>query len=158
MTNFPWLNPETIKLVHLLLNSHQKAFGYPLFVNSSEKKSELINNEKLFSLGIVVMAHDTAKDPILNYSNALALHIWERTWSEMIGMPSRLTAPSEERSKRARAMENALLKNSISNYQGIRISSTGKRFLIRKARVWKIWDEHNNAYGQAAAFSHWQWI
>jgi hypothetical protein len=46
----------------------------------------------------------------------------------------------------------------ISNYNGIRISSTGKRFEIKSAIVWNVLDEEDRKCGQAATFSEWSYI
>jgi hypothetical protein len=38
----------------------------------------------------------------------------------------------------------------------VRISSTGKRFLIKEAIVWNLVDDKGDYQGQAAAFSKYQ--
>jgi predicted DNA-binding protein (UPF0251 family) len=43
----------------------------------------------------------------------------------------------------------------IDDYAGIRVSATGKRFLINRATVWNLLDATGNSLGQAAAFSEW---
>ena len=102
-----------------------------------------------------VMAHDTSTDPCLNYANAAALQLWSRCWDEMIGMPSRLTAPEKERAKRQDALLEVNSEHAITNYQGIRVNSKGEYFTIKNARIWTIWDENNLIYGQAASFDNW---
>ncbi len=154
MIRSPWLNSKNNRIVRLILNSHEQAFNYPLL----KKQSDMQNSKNLFSQQLVILAHDNSKDPILVYANALALKLWEKTWEEMIGMPSRLTAPEEEQKQREIAIKNALNKISITNYEGIRITSTGKLFLIKKAKIWKIWDEQSQTFGQAASFLNWEWM
>ena len=40
----------------------------------------------------------------------------------------------------------------IDDYQGVRISSTGKRFMIRNCVVWEVYDAAGVRRGQAATF------
>jgi hypothetical protein len=46
----------------------------------------------------------------------------------------------------------------IDNYQGIRISRTGQRFLIKQAIIWNLTDALGQKCGQAATFSDWHWV
>jgi hypothetical protein len=43
----------------------------------------------------------------------------------------------------------------IDDYSGVRVSSTGRRFLIERATVWNLVDARGAYRGQAAAFSDW---
>jgi hypothetical protein len=43
----------------------------------------------------------------------------------------------------------------ISGYEGVRISSTGRRFLIKNVTVWNLADAQGRPAGQAAAFDTW---
>ena len=38
---------------------------------------------------------------------------------------------------------------------GVRISRTGRRFLVEQAVVWNVLDGHGTRRGQAATFSRW---
>jgi hypothetical protein len=46
----------------------------------------------------------------------------------------------------------------INDYSGVRISATGKRFLIEQAMVWNLIDEQEHYHGQAAMFDHWVYL
>jgi hypothetical protein len=106
----------------------------------------------------VVLAHDGAPDPALIYANAAALQLWERSWAEMTGMPSRLTAEPQERASRAQMLANALQQHASEGYSGVRISKSGRRFQIHNARLWTLWGPGDQPCGQAAAFSDWWWL
>ena len=41
----------------------------------------------------------------------------------------------------------------ISEYSGIRIAADGRRFRIRGALVWNVYDDRGDAAGQAAMFA-----
>jgi len=45
-----------------------------------------------------------------------------------------------------------------SGYRGIRISSTGKRFLVEDATVWNVVDGQGIRVGQAATFARWTMV
>ncbi len=42
-----------------------------------------------------------------------------------------------------------------NNYSGVRVSSTGKRFLIEDATIWNVLDNAGTYHGQAAMFKTW---
>jgi hypothetical protein len=52
----------------------------------------------------------------------------------------------------------ALEQHAIEGYSGVRISRSGRRFQIRNARLWTLWDTDGQPCGQAAAFSDWWWL
>jgi hypothetical protein len=43
----------------------------------------------------------------------------------------------------------------FTGYRGIRISATGRRFLVTEATVWNVVDQQSRRMGQAATFSRW---
>jgi hypothetical protein len=75
-----------------------------------------------------------------------------------VGLPSRLTAPTTEQAERSLALSEAKSQDAIEGYCGIRISRKGQRFMIKNARIWTLWDQQQQAFGQAASFSNWWWI
>ena len=154
----PWLTQESQGLTSILLRSHRRALGRALLACDRPGTSRRLTNQELFSSAIAVLAHDSSNDPRLIYANAKALRLWQRPWSEMIGMPSRYTAEEGAREERASALQEAQRQDAFEGYRGIRISGNGRRFMINNARIWTLWDEENRSCGQAAAFSNWYWI
>lgn len=146
-----WQTEETLCLVSRLFLSHQRAFERPLLDCRDQDK-------ELFSCDMAVLAHDNSSDPLLIYANATALRLWERSWDEMIGMPSRYTAEEGERQQRTSALQQAKQQDAFEGYSGVRVSRTGQRFRISNARIWTLWDEKGCKCGQAAAFSSWHWL
>ena len=47
---------------------------------------------EMFHAPFVLLSHNTAPDPILNYANQTALRLFDLSWEELTVMPSRLTA------------------------------------------------------------------
>ena len=152
----PWLKADQQALVAQLLQSHQRAFQRPLMASARQQPLRL-SCQELFACGFPVLAHDGSPEPTLTYANAAALRLWDAPWNDLVGLPSRLTAPSAEQAERSLALSKAKRADAIQGYRGIRISRKGRRFMIQNARIWTLWDEQQHACGQAASFSDWWW-
>ncbi|NET82181.1 MAG: MEKHLA domain-containing protein [Moorea sp. SIO1F2] len=111
--------------------------------------------QALFEAPFAVLSHNTESDPIYNYGNRKALELWEMDWNQFTRMPSKYSAEPMEREERLRLLNQVTTQGYISNYQGVRISSTGKRFQISDVIVWNLIDEENKYCGQGATFSQW---
>ena len=153
-----WLSHDKQGLAELLLQSHQRAFSRPLIAAAQPGHAKRLLCQNLFACGFPVLAHGTEQDPKLSYANAAALQLWDSRWDELIGMPSRLTAPDSERAERSSALGQAKRLDAVQNYRGIRISRKGRRFMINKARIWTLWNAEEQVCGQAACFSDWWWL
>ncbi len=114
--------------------------------------------EVLFHAPFVVLSHDTAPDPILNYGNLAALNLFAMTWEELTAMPSRFTAEASIRAERELLLAEVAARGYIDDYAGVRIAKTGVRFRILKATVWNLMDDGHRNHGQAATFRRWQRI
>ncbi len=113
---------------------------------------------ELFFAPFAVVSHTTDPDPVFNYANSAALELFEMSWDELTSLPSRLSAEPMARQERARLLARVTKHGYIDDYAGVRISQSGKRFLIERATVWNLVDETNNNRGQAATFSRWRWL
>lgn len=149
----PWLSPDAVETAARILASHRQAFGRPLIAAGHGGPAP-----ELFASSTVVLAHDGGPDPRLIYANAAALRLWHRPWASMVGLPSRLTAEPAERRDRAHLLRQALQRNAVRGYSGIRVDSQGRRFRIHGARLWTLHDAAGQACGQAAAFDAWWWL
>jgi hypothetical protein len=109
----------------------------------------------LFDAPFVVVSHGTDPDPILNYGNHAALELWEMTWEQFTQTPSRRTAEPLNQEERAVMLKAAGERGYFRGYRGIRISSTGRRFLVEDATVWNVLDPSGRRIGQAATFVRW---
>lgn len=109
-------------------------------------------------LSAVIVAHNREADPFFVYANDLACQLWEMPREKLVGMPSRLTAESMHQDERARLLEKTQQQGFVDDYQGIRITATGRRFRIEQALLWNILDGQDNLIGQAATFDRWTWL
>jgi hypothetical protein len=113
------------------------------------------NAEDLFRASIVVVSAGTDPDQILNYGNETALQLWKMDWDVLCRTPSRQTAEPVHQETRAAFLNEVRTHGFIENYEGIRISSEGKRFRIQEATVWNLLNGQGRHVGQAATFSKW---
>ncbi|MFD2673295.1 MEKHLA domain-containing protein [Marinicrinis sediminis] len=133
----------------LILDSYQHWTGAQLMEVKHPNEAFLT----LYHAPIVVLSHGTEADPILNFGNAAALKLWEMNREAFTQMPSRQTAEPMSQADRSEFMQTVTEQGYITDYSGIRISRTGKRFLIRQTTVWNLVDPKGVYRGQAAAFS-----
>lgn len=150
-----WEQQHIIDWTQILLNSFSNLFGSELI---ARKGTSIEQAKSLFFAPFVVVSHSTEEDPILNYGNQTALKLWEINWSDFTKTPSRLTAEPINRLERQKMLQEAAKKGYIDNYSGVRISNTGKRFLINQGTIWNLIDPEKNYCGQAATFSQWKII
>ena len=113
---------------------------------------------RLFYAPFVVLSHDNAPDPVLNYANEAGLSLFELSWDELIGMPSRLTAQAPEQAERSRLLAAVADSGFIDDYKGVRMAKSGRRFAIERATVWNLLNENGAPCGQAATFANWQFL
>ncbi|MEY3786599.1 MAG: hypothetical protein RLZ75_806 [Pseudomonadota bacterium] len=115
-------------------------------------QSDQAFSRHLFYAPFAVVSHDTASDPVFNYANLKALELFELSWEDFICLPSRLSAEPVNQAERERLLAQVTANGYIDHYEGVRISSTGKRFKISNAVVWNLTDKNQNYKGQAAWF------
>ena len=139
----------------LLCASYERWTGKKLLPVSSPSHPLI---EQLFHAPFALVAHGTEADPVFNFSNQAALNLFEMSWEEFTQLPSRKSAEPVNRQERADFMARVTREGFISDYSGIRISATGKRFRIEQATVWNIIDEKERYWGQAAVFDQWMYL
>lgn len=150
-----WNHPATIQWCQYLLDSYAHWLERELIDRNGTPPEQAY---RLFNSTLVVASHGTEADPILNYGNQAALDLWVMNWQQFTKTPSRLTAEPPNREERARMLEQARTQGYIPDYHGIRITSTGKRFLIEQAIIWNIHKPDATIIGQGAAFSSWKFL
>jgi len=149
------LSPEIIAHSKLLADSFNSVTGKSL-LEDEYSPEELA--DQLYQAPFVLLSHGTQPDPIFNYANQTAQRLWEMDWPQFTQLPSRLSAEPVAVAERAAMLAEAKRKGYISDYNGVRISSTGKRFIIKDAILWNIYDKSGTYQGQAATFKDWQFL
>jgi hypothetical protein len=144
-----WETAAWIHRTQVLLDSFEHWLHRPLY---DRRGTPAEQSRALYFAPQVVVAHGLEDDPILNYGNQAALELWEMDLSTLLQTPSRVTAEPAERATRQQMLERTHRHGFIDDYCGVRISRTGRRFLIRNAIVWNLLD-HGRPAGQAATFT-----
>jgi hypothetical protein len=139
----------------LLKNSYHQLLDKDLIPVTNSNKSFA---EQLFNAPFIVVSHNNDSDPVFNYANLKALALFELSWEDLIQLPSRCSVEPVNQAERERLLAIVTNQGYIDHYQGIRISSTGKRFMIKNAVVWNLIDAKGNYKGQAAQFADWAFI
>jgi len=150
-----WRKPWVVEWTQYLLDSYVRLINQELITREGTTQEQA---KRLYKSSFIVASHGLQDDPILNYGNQAALDLWEMDWDQFTQTPSRLTAEPVNRDERARMLEQAKTHGYIGDYRGIRISSSGKRFLVEKATVWNIQKLDGTPLGQAAMFSDWAYF
>lgn len=148
----PWRDPALVAHANHLLRSFRRFVGRDLIAAES---APIEHAKRLFEAPFVVLSHGVQDDPILNYGNARALALWEMSFGDFTRMPSRVTAEAMLRDERERLLAMAARQGYIDDYSGVRISSTGRRFMISNAIIWNVTDEAGVRIGQVATFDRW---
>jgi hypothetical protein len=139
----------------LLKNSYRQLLSKDLMPDTQADEAFA---EQLFLAPFAVVSHNTASDPVFNYANLKALELFELSWDALIQLPSRCSAEPINQAEREHLLAEVTTKGYIDHYQGIRISSTGRRFMIKNAVVWNLIDGEGTYQGQAARFEDWAFI
>lgn len=140
--------------VVLLLKSYQCLLQQSLLETSKQSAWGRL----AFTANFALLSHNTDQDPLFNYANRTALDLFEFSWDELIGLPSRLSAEPVNQQERERLLARVTTQGFIDDYAGVRISKTGRRFRIQGAVVWNVIDEQGVYRGQAAWFKDWTWL
>lgn len=136
----------------MILQCHARVVGRPLLEMGN---TELERARALYTAPFVVLSHGLGPDPRFNYGNQLAQELFELNWSELVELPSRLSAEVVEQRERQRLLDAVSARGFIEDYSGVRVSRSGRRFRISRATVWNLMDRDGHAAGQAATFEHW---
>ncbi|MDH4188464.1 MAG: MEKHLA domain-containing protein [Nitrospira sp.] len=150
-----WTDPDVIEWSQWLLNSYRHWTGHELLDRAGNQAYQA---HALYISPFVIVSHGTEEDPLLNYGNQIALDLWEMTWDQLVQTPSRLTAEQVNRAEREWMLEQAKTRGYLDTYRGVRITSTGRRFLVDNATIWNVLDTMGRRVGQAATFPRWTWL
>ena len=136
-----------------LLLSYARLLGHALidFPGSGEARAEAIYNADF-----AVLSSGLEPDPLFNYANRTALGLFELDWSQLLATPARESAESENQAKREQLMQQVRAHGYIEDYAGVRVSASGRLFMIECATVWNVVDDDGCYHGQAAMFPRWR--
>ena len=146
---------STQALANVLIGSYRHWTGLDLLSPPDGVENRAC---RLFEAPFALVSHGTEHDPIFNFGNRMALGLFELPWAEFTRMHSQRSAEPPCRDERAALLARVTEHGFIRDYQGVRITSSGRRFEISQATVWNLVDDACHPCGQAAMFSDWRWL
>jgi len=154
----PHTLPETIAYSRLLASSFAQWVGTPMLDAPAVTDEEFAR--ALFHAPFALVSHGTQADPIFRYANQVALDLWEMDWDAFTKLPSRLSAQplSDIQDERQQLLQKALAAGFVHDYQGIRISKHGRRFVIKDTTLWNVVDGAGVRHGQAALIRQYDYL
>lgn len=150
--DIPTFSDEQRGRVACIARSYERLTGRALVAGEGDVV------EALWAAPLAIVAHGTEADPVFFFGNRAALALFEMAFDRFTRLPSRHSAEPLLREERAHLLERVTRDGIITDYAGVRISATGKRFRITKADVWNLTDVDGVPAGQAAAFSDWVFV
>jgi len=151
MPSLPPSNAELDQRLHLMVESYQRLTGEPLLDDVQSDMDTLRN--AIWSAPRAIVAHGIEADPIFFYGNRVALKQFEMSFGEFTCLPSIHSAEPVAQTERAALLKKVTRQGFIDDYSGVRITKSGKRFMITGATVWNLLDTTGKHHGQAACFS-----
>lgn len=143
---------STRQHINILLNSYQQCFAEKLIENDNNAL------QAIWEADFVLLSHGIQQDPIFNFANPSAMALFELDFHSFIQLPSKYSAEPVSQTEREQLLAQVTKHGCIKNYTGIRVSSSGKRFYIENAKVWNLYDDAGDYYGQAATFRNWRYL
>jgi len=140
-------------IARAILDSYASRVGNELIERTGDADCDAA---MLFALDAVILSHDGGEDPHFVYANQAAADLWRMPVSELIGMPSRFSAPPEHQVSRASMLKDAADAGVLTDYAGERVAKDGTRFVIRDATLWTV--DYPSAPGQAVVFRSWELV
>lgn len=137
----------------LLMQNYQRCLNAPLVCTSLDAATQA-----LWEAPFAIVSHNIATDPLFNYANLQALALFEYDWDAFTHLPSRLSAEPMNQIEREAFLMRVREQGFATDYSGVRISKTGRRFQIAQAVVWNLFDQQHQYAGQAACFKHWVFL
>jgi hypothetical protein len=150
-----WMKADVIKHCKLIEKNYKFWTGKELF-EAKLTESEL--SEKMYHAPFVVLSHGTQADPIYNYVNLKAQELWEFTWDEMIKLPSRRSAGTNETAERLELIREGQEKGITFTEKALRESRSGKKFYIKNVVLFNLLGEGGEYAGQCAIYNDWEFV
>ena len=151
-----WLSDEVVQRCGWLVAGFRRWTGRELLVDLP--RDPIARARALYDAPFVVVSHGTQADPLFWFANRTAQRLWEIDWATFIRMPSRQSVEAGEHDDRERLLARAKAHGYVDDYQGVRISASGRRFRIQNVVLWNLRNEHDQPAGQAATFADWTFL
>lgn len=143
-----------LEFLDAMLRSYHRATGEHLVPPGSMEERV----KALATAPVVILSQDAQAEPVFNFGNALALALWEMSWQEFTSLPSNRCAEPMHREERERFLQQVAERGIATNYSGVRISKSKRRFRIEGVTCWNVFDASGVRLGQAACYPRWVFL
>lgn len=143
-------DPALDAKLRLLVESYERLTGKVLLPHLPADAAHL--PAALWHAPFAIVAHGTEADPVFFFGNVYALDCFEMSFEEFARLPSRQSAEPVNQEAREKSLRKVAERGYISGYSGMRIASSGRRFMIGNCTIWNLADENGDLHGQAAVF------
>lgn len=130
-----------------ILDSFHRLLGCELVPRSGDAAEDA---RRLYGLPRAVLAHDTSPRPLLDWANLAAARAFDATPESLLGRPSAATAPADAVADRRALFDVLARQGFVTGYSGVRVSLTGRRFVIYDVTVLEVIDAAGHPAGHAA--------
>jgi hypothetical protein len=130
-----------------ILDSYRRLLGHDLIERSGAAAEDA---RRLFDLPLAVLAHDASPAPLLDWANLAAARAFDATPEALLGRPSAATAPADAVADRRTLFDVLARQGFVTGYSGVRVSLTGRRFVIDDVAVFEVTDAAGHPAGHAA--------
>ncbi|MEI6239551.1 MAG: MEKHLA domain-containing protein [Planctomycetia bacterium] len=143
----PETGPAWVRRAAVILDSFRRHIGRDLVERSDDPAEDA---RRLFDLPQAVLAHDTSPAPLLDWANLAAARAFDATPETLLGRPSADTAPADATADRLALFDVLAHQGFVTGYSGVRVSLTGRRFIIDDVTVFALVDDAGRPAGHAA--------
>lgn len=133
-----------------ILDSFRRLLGRELMPRSGNPAEDA---RRLFDLPQAVLAHDTSPAPLLDWANLAAAKAFDATPEALLGRPSADTAPADATADRRALFDKLAARGFVTGYSGVRVSLTGRRFVIDDVTVFEVTNAVGRPAGHAAVIA-----
>lgn len=137
--------------MRVLVESYRRLTGKELIRDIPDAAAAL--HQALWNAPFAIVAHGTEPDPIFFYGNRYALEHFEMSFADFVRLPSRLSAEPANQEAREKSLRTVAEQGYIDDYSGMRVASSGRRFMIAHCTIWNLTDAAGVQHGQAAVFT-----
>lgn len=130
-----------------ILAAYRTRLGVDLVPRSGDAAEDA---RRLFELPRAVLAHDAQASPRLDWANRAAGVAFDAAPDRLVGLPSVETAPPDAIADRRRLFDALARRGFVTGYSGVRISRTGRRFVIEDVTIFPVADAAGRPAGHAA--------
>ncbi|KAK9812015.1 hypothetical protein WJX73_009002 [Symbiochloris irregularis] len=150
----PWEQTDVVMINLLLIENYRRAVGRPMM----EGNDIMTLAKDLYEAPFALLFHDAfvSEEPQFMYANQTALDLFQSSWEELIGTPSKESASQDAQPGRQQLLDETAEKGFIHISNARRRGRQGREFDIVEAELFNVEGPDGNKVGQATVIHHWK--